>query len=375
MASVRKRQWKTTKGEPRSAWVVDFIDAAGRRDRRQFDTKRQADAFRVEIEGQLRAGTFRPEADRITIKEVSEHFIDHCRGRMERREKMMRSSFESYAQHVRNHFLHKDHGIGTVRLSQLTTGRVTKFRDDLRSAGVSVPTTRKIIGSLRTMLDFARTRDWISTNAASRVKVIGRRDEGSAKVTPPSKEALQALIKAASPRFRVVVKFAAATGVRASEMHALRWRHVDFGTGEVTIETRVDRYRQEDTTKTEAGMRAIPLGSPILAMLRTWRLESRFSRDDDLIFPNRKGLYEDHDNMSSLHFRPTREAAGVPEVTWHSLRHFAISCWIERGLSPKAVQTFAGHSSLAVTMDRYGHLFPSEDHRVAMDAIAGELFA
>lgn len=47
--------------------------------------------------------------------------------------------------------------------------------------------------------------------------------------------------------------------------------------------------------------------------------------------------------------------------------------WIEAGLAPKAVQTFAGHSSLQVTMDRYGHLFPSEDHRVAMDAIAGEL--
>jgi len=38
------------------------------------------------------------------------------------------------------------------------------------------------------------------------------------------------------------------------------------------------------------------------------------------------------------------------------------------------VQTFAGHSTLAVTMDRYGHLFKSDDHRRAMDDIAGELF-
>jgi integrase len=47
--------------------------------------------------------------------------------------------------------------------------------------------------------------------------------------------------------------------------------------------------------------------------------------------------------------------------------------WIEAGLAPKTIQTFAGHSSLAVTMDRYGHLFPSDDHKAAMDAIAGEL--
>jgi len=56
-----------------------------------------------------------------------------------------------------------------------------------------------------------------------------------------------------------------------------------------------------------------------------------------------------------------------------SVRHYAISTWIEAGLTPKTVQTLAGHSSLQVTMDRYGHLFPSDDHKAAMDAIAGEL--
>jgi integrase len=49
------------------------------------------------------------------------------------------------------------------------------------------------------------------------------------------------------------------------------------------------------------------------------------------------------------------------------------SCWIEAGLTPKTVQTFAGHSSLQVTMDRYGHLFKSDDHKRAMEAIAAEM--
>jgi integrase len=59
---------------------------------------------------------------------------------------------------------------------------------------------------------------------------------------------------------------------------------------------------------------------------------------------------------------------------WHALRHFAVSCWIDAGLKPKTVQTFAGHSSLQVTMDRYGHLFKSDDHKEAMDAIAADIF-
>jgi len=54
---------------------------------------------------------------------------------------------------------------------------------------------------------------------------------------------------------------------------------------------------------------------------------------------------------------PKRFAAAPARFNWHGLRHFAVSCWIEAGLKPKTVQTFAGHASLQVTMDRYGHLF------------------
>ena len=109
-------------------------------------------------------------------------------------------------------------------------------------------------------------------------------------------------------------------------------------------------------------------------------------RDRTLVFPNKRGWYTGHDNMVKRKFLPLFEVlaakhaedpVGYPEAparfNWHALRHFAVSCWIEAGLSPKTVQTFAGHSSLQVTMDRYGHLFKSDDHKKAMDAIAAEM--
>lgn len=80
-----------------------------------------------------------------------------------------------------------------------------------------------------------------------------------------------------------------------------------------------------------------------------------------------------HDNLVKRRYKPTMKTAGVSGINWHSLRHYAVSTWIEAGLAPKTIQTFAGHNSLQVTMDRYGHLFPSDDHKAAMDAIAGEL--
>jgi integrase len=374
MATVRKRNWATPKGDPRTAWFVDFVDASGNRGRRLFKTKRQAETFRIDVEGQVKAGTYRPDAGRVTVRDLVDLFLVHCEVRMRRGERMTRHNLACYRGHLRNHVLNPLDGIGAMTLAQVTARSILDLRDRLRSSGVSVPTTRKILTTLHAMLEFAIGRDLIAFNPAKGVRVIGRRDEGSRKIVPPSKENLKRIMDAAEPHVRVRIIFAAATGLRAGEFHALRWRHLNLTEGEILVETRVDAYGEEDVTKTAAGMRTVPLAAEIVTMLKEWRLASRFSRDDDLVFPNRKGDYEGHDNLMKRGFVPACRRAGVKRVTWHALRHFAISCWIEAGLKPKTIQVFAGHSSLHVTMDRYGHLFPSEDHRRAMDGIATEMF-
>jgi integrase len=276
-------------------------------------------------------------------------------------------------------------GIGSIRLSQLSSRSVGDFRDSLRNAGVSVVTTRKILSTLQQLLAYAIDRDMVAINVARGVKVIGRRDEGARKIVPPTKEAMRALLAVADQDFRVKLAFASATGVRAGELHALRWRHLDLTKDEVKIETRVDAYGDEDVTKTAAGMRTIPLSQPLVLMLKEWKLRAKFKKPENLLFSNKRGWYTGHDNMTKRKFLPLfdelekrhkEDPANNPKparFNWHALRHFAISCWIEAGLSPKTVQTFAGHSSLQVTMDRYGHLFKSDDHKRAMDAIATEV--
>lgn len=55
-----------------------------------------------------------------------------------------------------------------------------------------------------------------------------------------------------------------------------------------------------------------------------------------------------------------------------TLRHTAVSLWIAAGASPKQIATWAGHTSVAVVLDRYGHLLPGHDEPVlaALDAFA-----
>jgi integrase len=58
------------------------------------------------------------------------------------------------------------------------------------------------------------------------------------------------------------------------------------------------------------------------------------------------------------------DEAGEPRFDFHALRHFAASLFIESGMAPKRVQAILGHSTMAMTYNRYGHLFPNieDDH-------------
>jgi integrase len=69
---------------------------------------------------------------------------------------------------------------------------------------------------------------------------------------------------------------------------------------------------------------------------------------------------------------PAVDAAGVAPLRLHDLRHTAVAFWIAAGASPKEIAVRAGHSSVAVVLDRYGHLLPGIEERVtaALDEFA-----
>ncbi|MGO4722978.1 MULTISPECIES: site-specific integrase [unclassified Inquilinus] len=403
MAKVRKRTWTTPSGEQRQAWACDWTDGSGSRQRKQFPTSREANAFRIDLEGKIASGTYRPEASKVTVQFAAEAFLKHCLGRWERHERMTWKTFDTYEGQILNYVCpdpsrHADKkrpkklkafsaGIGDIKLAQLTPPVIGEFRDRLRSAGVSVVTTRRILSTLHGVLAFAIGKGWVATNAAHGVKVIAPKGKGAKKVVPPSKDALRLILGEAGEDLRIKITFAAASGVRAGEFHALRWRHLDLSTGEATIETRVDAFGDEDVTKTDAGMRVVPLGADIVKMMKAWKLRSKFSKPDDLVFPNPTGKYEDHGHLvkrclyplfTSLAAKHNADPIRCPKPPtrfgWHALRHFAISTWIEADLKPKVVQELAGHADLNTTMNRYGHMFKSDDHKLAMDRIAAGLF-
>jgi integrase len=81
---------------------------------------------------------------------------------------------------------------------------------------------------------------------------------------------------------------------------------------------------------------------------------------DDYVFTAPRGGPLRRDLLLKRYLRPAAEAAGLPAgLRVHDLRHSSVSLLIELGAHPKVIQERLGHSSITVTMDAYGHLFPS----------------
>ncbi|MGV8939815.1 MAG: tyrosine-type recombinase/integrase [Allorhizobium sp.] len=390
MAKVKKRTWTNASGK-HEAWRIDFTDQFGTRHREQFPLKRDAETRLAEIQGTTRAGTYRPLAERADVATACKAFCDYMTGRRDRGEKVTETYLRTTRQHCENYvdpagdyvvrrsgMLKKDTvgfegGIGPIKLADLTAKRVAQFRDDMRKNGAGIVTVRRVLGTLSRILKHAVEDDLVTMNVAKGIRVIGTRNEDGEKIVPPSKTDMAALLKAASPEFKIMVQFAASSGLRASEQWALLWRNIDLKTGAVRVERRVDAFGGIDTTKSAAGRRTVPIGKSMIAALTAWRSDSKFRSDGDFVFADSNGGFTRHTNLTKRLWNPLVEASKIKPIGWHALRHFAVSTWIEAGLQPKAVQTLAGHATYAITMDRYGHLFPTDDHREAFDKLSAAL--
>jgi integrase len=226
----------------------------------------------------------------------------------------------------------------------------------------------------------------VAQNVALSVKVgatRGERKRLKIGTDIPSVEEIRKILKVLdglegkSRRLRPALMTVIFTGLRASELRGLRWDDVDLKRGEITVRQRADKFRQLGLPKTRAGTeRKIPIGPELVSMLREWKLANLANPNKGelgLAFPSPKGEIDQHTNIVRKFELVVRDAGlldrlGNAKYTGlHSLRHFYASWCINRkedgglGLPPKVVQDRLGHSSITMTMDVYGHLFPRSD--------------
>ena len=381
--SIRKRTWDTKDG-PKAAWVVDYRDQDENRCLKTFNRKKDATAW---WEGQatteITKGTHTPDSKSITVAEAGELWIAQCETGNDGEDPLEASSIRQYRQHLDLHI--KPLLAGRLKLNALSVATVKAFSSRLREEGRSPQMVKKVITSLGTLLADAQDRGKVSRNVVremrGRRKKRGKRHQRHLEVGKdiPTKDELRAIIEAAEGSWRPLVITAIFTGLRASELRGLSWDGVDFDEGVIRVSQRADRFNEIGSPKSGASRRDVPMAPIVKNTLLEWKLKCP-KGDLGLVFPNGKGNVEFHSNVYRRGFGSTQLAAKItddpdkPKYGPHAFRHAAASLFIEQAFTPKRVQVVMGHSSIQITYDIYGHLFPSpEDDARAMEQIEARL--
>jgi integrase len=162
---------------------------------------------------------------------------------------------------------------------------------------------------------------------------------------------LDAVAANLTPRYRPMVFFAAATGLRPGEWVALEQRDVDREPRVVYVRRAFTKGRLK-CTKTEASRRAVPLQAIALDAIE--RHPPR--RHNPLLFPGERGGYLDLHNFRDHHWKPAPRAAGIePLRRIYDLRHTFATFALRAGISTFDLSRYMG-ASLTMIDRHYGHL-------------------
>ena len=171
---------------------------------------------------------------------------------------------------------------------------------------------------------------------------------------------LTGTLRLESGRYRALIFLLAYGGLRIGEAAALRVKNVDFlrsrahvvesskeVDGEVIVgETKTGRKRTvvlPEFLREQLAEHLAAFGAP--------------AEPDSLVFAGPQGGPIRLHGFRSRVFVPAAKRLGLDRVRVHDLRHTAVAFAIEAGWHPRKIQEMLGHSSIQVTMDRYGHLF------------------
>jgi integrase len=344
VARASKPKKVTVHGNVR--WQVRWRDDAGRQQKRNFETAREANAFEAKTNGELQSGTYvDPGVGRMTLRD----FAEAWRAAKPHRSKTAIRVRGELHNHVYPVF--GDRAIASIRPSE-----VQSFIGAL-STRLGPGTVRNVIRTLSSIFS-AAVLDGVRPNNPCARGAISLPSVDEEQMVPLTREQVDAIANELPHQYRAMVTVLAGTGLRQGELFGLQVRDLDM----LRRALRVQRQMQPEglgPPKGKKSYRRVPFGKVVAEVLAA-HLAAHPAKGEEHVF---RGA----DNLP-LHVRRIRRTwegacrrAGLPGVGMHDLRHFYASVLIAAGRSVKEVSERLGHASPAMTLNVYTHLWPKDD--------------
>ena len=248
---------------------------------------------------------------------------------------------------------------GGITLSELTTQQV---RNWLHTLDISNQRKNNILIPLRAIYSDAYADEIIDRNPLDRIHQLPRR---TPETDPFTREEMESILSACEGQIQNIFKFAFWTGLRTSELIALRWSDVNLRQETAYIRRARTRTGDKDRPKTTASIRQVELLQPAIEALK---LQKQYTHaDDGEIFQNpRTGESWTHDGpLRKTAWKKALEAAGVRYRKAYNTRHTFASQMLSAGVNPMWVAKQMGHKDWGMIRKVYGRWLPDVDSSVS----------
>jgi len=307
------------------------------------------------------------------------------------------STIQGYRKIIRNHVAPQ---LGSLPLGKLTATRLSQHyrslelngrRDNKRpGSGLSASTVQKVHVLIGAMLDAAVDDGLVLTNQAKRRRTVnaptGRQVRAQrGEIHTWTAQQLSAFLAwdhdvygdAQHPLWHTVSQ----TGLRRSEVLALRWGDIDMAGRRISVRRAVDTTRRDAVKSPKTGhARVVDIDAETVGILKAWKatrgtIALQLARADAYVFGDDDGRLRNPDDIGRRwdhRVKLAQQALGadaLPRLTLHGLRHTHATLMLELGIHPKVVQERLGHSNISTTMNIYSHVTPTMQ-REAVERLA-----